>query len=165
MLRGNSSTPRLKGVIFHLWTLFYIINQDSKTQRRARTYWLQPFKVVEQEEEGDQIRFRQRQQQVEHTALFGHTVRESCRRQRAVNISWAHETWQHPPHETRCRHWPMAPAKFGYSSSVKRGSGSSRKYSFSVPAMAFTSISLISMDTSLLSTGGNVQFPSFFFLT
>ena len=45
----------------------------------------------------------------------------------------------------------MPPAKLGYSSSVKRGSGSSRKYSFSVPAMAFTSISLIITATSLLS--------------
>lgn len=45
----------------------------------------------------------------------------------------------------------MPPAKLGYSSSVKRGSGSSRKNSFSVPAMAFTSISLIMTDTSLLS--------------
>jgi len=34
---------------------------------------------------------------------------------------------------------------------VNRGSGSSLKYSFSVPAMAFTSISLIITDTSLLS--------------
>lgn len=47
----------------------------------------------------------------------------------------------------------MPPAKLGYSSSVKRGSGSSRKYSFRVPAMAFTSISLIMSDTSLLSAG------------
>lgn len=45
----------------------------------------------------------------------------------------------------------MPPAKFGYNSSVKRGSGSSRKYSFSVPAMAFTSISRIMRATSLLS--------------
>lgn len=48
-------------------------------------------------------------------------------------------------------HLPMPSAKLGYSSSVKRGSGSSRKYSLRVPAMALTSISLIITDTSLLS--------------
>lgn len=45
----------------------------------------------------------------------------------------------------------MIVIKFWYTSPVKRGSGSSRKYSFSVPVMAFTSISLIMTDTSLLS--------------
>lgn len=48
----------------------------------------------------------------------------------------------------------MPSAKLGYSSSVKRGSGSSRKYSFNVPAIALTSISLIITDTSLLSERG-----------
>lgn len=51
-------------------------------------------------------------------------------------------------------HLPMPSAKLGYSSSVKRGSGSSRKYSLRVPAMALTSISLIITDTSLLSERG-----------
>lgn len=45
----------------------------------------------------------------------------------------------------------MIALKFWYTLPVKRGSGSSRKYSFSVPVMAFTSISLIMTDTSLLS--------------
>lgn len=40
---------------------------------------LLPFKVVEQEEEGHQVGLWQRQQQVEHAALLGHAVRESCR--------------------------------------------------------------------------------------
>lgn len=53
-----------------------------------------------------------------------------------------------------CYYVPMPSAKLGYSSSVKRGSGSSRKYSFNVPAMALTSISLIITDTSLLSERG-----------
>lgn len=53
-----------------------------------------------------------------------------------------------------CYYLPMPSAKLGYSSSVKSGSGSSRKYSFNVPAMALTSISLIITDTSLLSERG-----------
>lgn len=51
--------------------------------------------MVEQEEEGDQIRFWQRQQQVEHAALFGHAVGQSCGRQRAETMSWDGETRGH----------------------------------------------------------------------
>lgn len=36
-----------------------------------------PLEVVQQEKEGDQVGFRQRQQQVQHAALLGHAVRQS----------------------------------------------------------------------------------------
>lgn len=35
--------------------------------------------MVEQKEESDQVGLRQRQQQVEHAALLGHAVRQSCK--------------------------------------------------------------------------------------
>lgn len=35
---------------------------------------LVPLQVIQEEEERDQVGLRQRQQQVQHTALFGNTV-------------------------------------------------------------------------------------------
>lgn len=48
---------------------------------------------------------------------------------------------------------PMPSMKAGYSRSVSRGSGSSLKYSFSVPAMALMSMSLSITRMSLVSAG------------
>lgn len=48
---------------------------------------------------------------------------------------------------------PMPSMKAGYRRSVSRGSGSSLKYSFSVPAMAFMSMSLSITRMSLVSAG------------
>lgn len=111
---------------------------------------LVPLQVVQQEEEGDQVGLWQGQQQVEHAALLGHAVRQSCVDHK--HFQSEHFNWHVPlSAEVLESRWPMPPAKLGYSSSVKRGSGSSRKYNFRVPAMAFTSISLIIKDTSLLS--------------
>lgn len=47
----------------------------------------------------------------------------------------------------------MPSMKAGYSRSVSRGSGSSRKYSFNVPAMALMSMSLSITRMSLVSAG------------
>lgn len=44
-----------------------------------------PFQVVQQEKERDQIWLWQRQQQVEHTALFSYTVRQSCGKNNVKN--------------------------------------------------------------------------------
>lgn len=47
----------------------------------------------------------------------------------------------------------MPSMKAGYRRSVSRGSGSSRKYSFNVPAMALMSMSLSITRMSLVSAG------------
>lgn len=99
--------------------------------------------MVQQEEERQQVWLRQRHQQVQHAALPRHTVRQSWgRSHRSEQTGW---DWNNNRRRT---HPPIPPVKLGYSRSVKSGSGSSRKYSLSVPAMALTSISLIITDTS-----------------
>lgn len=45
-----------------------------------------PLQVIQQEEERDQVGFRQRQQQVQHAALLGYAVRQSCDKQNSPPV-------------------------------------------------------------------------------